>query len=69
MSLGLAMLYAWGVVTVIGLLGLFFGYVTRQDAPTLTLKPKADRDPMSAGCEMDADTLGTPLERKAGGLS
>lgn len=66
MSLGLAMLYAWGVVTVIGLLGLFFGYVTRQDAPTLTLKPKADRDPMTAGCEMDAPTLGLPVEAETG---
>lgn len=63
MSLGLAMLYAWGVVTVIGLLGLFFGYVTRQDAPTLTLKPKADQDnPLMEGCEKDAATLGTPVE-------
>lgn len=35
-------------------------------APTVTLKPKADRDPMTAGCEMDAPTLGLPVEAETG---
>lgn len=65
MSNTLALAYAFGIVTIIGLCGLFWGYVTRR-APIVTLKSKADRNPMTAGCEMDAPTLGLPVEAETG---
>ena len=75
MSNTLALAYSFGVVTLLALLGLFCELLTgvvrrwwrrRRRAPIVTLKSKADRNPMTAGCEMDAPTLGLPVEAETG---
>ena len=60
-NIGAALLVAFGIVTVIGLMGLFWGWACRRPAP-LALKSRAERvNPMTDGCEMDAETLGLPV--------
>lgn len=57
MSNALMLAYGFGGVIFLALMGLFWGWLVKPVAP-LALKSRAEREnPMSAGCEMDAETL------------
>ncbi len=53
-------LVLFALAVVIGFVGMLYEVATRR--PGLALKSRAEREnPMSAGCEMDAETLGLPV--------
>ena len=57
-------LVLFALAVVIGFVGMLYEVATRR--PGLALKSRAEREnPMSAGCEMDAETLGLPAEHSA----
>lgn len=61
MSNALVLAYGFGGVIFLALMGLFWGWLVKPVVP-LALKSRAEREnPMSAGCEMDAETLGLPV--------
>lgn len=53
-------LVLFALAVVIGFVGTLYEVATRR--PGLALKSAERENPMSAGCEMDAATLGTPAE-------
>ena len=57
----IAALVLFALAVVIGFVWMLYEVATQR--PGLALKSKAERgNPMSAGCEMDAATLGLPAE-------